>query len=162
MIEFRGKVLDEIIIADSLRKAKRFYKWYSIYTLVAIGLFLPMVIVEKLWPLFGLVGIMLLPLILLPFRKIKIKNREVADSTYELIISKNYMKCVWGNEVVHDGEIFLEKLKKVIDYGSYYLLEDYIMVPKGLLVTGTLEEFEKLFEGKIIRRVKPIQKEDQL
>ena len=45
------------------------------------------------------------------------------------------------------------KIRKVSDKGEYYLLHyaliDSFICEKSLLVNGTLEEFESLFEGKI-------------
>ena len=47
----------------------------------------------------------------------------------------------------------LRKIRKVSDKGEYYLLHyaliDSFICEKSLLVSGTLEEFERLFEGKI-------------
>ena len=54
----------------------------------------------------------------------------------------------------------LSKVKKVIDYGKYYYLylnrvdpSNGIVCQKDLLTEGTVEQFEKLFEGKIKRKV---------
>lgn len=51
----------------------------------------------------------------------------------------------------------VKKIKKVIDDGKWYAviysgLSNAIICQKDLLVEGTLEEFETLFEGKIKRR----------
>ncbi|MBE6549720.1 MAG: hypothetical protein E7670_04750 [Ruminococcaceae bacterium] len=47
----------------------------------------------------------------------------------------------------------LSKIRKVSDKGEYYLLHyaliDSFICEKSLLISGTLEEFESLFEGKI-------------
>lgn len=55
----------------------------------------------------------------------------------------------------------ISKAKKVVDYGRYYYIFLYRLDPskgivcqKDLLIKGTLEEFEKLFDGKIIRKLK--------
>ena len=54
-----------------------------------------------------------------------------------------------------------KKIKKIIDYGDYYYLYVFrldashgIVCQKDLLIEGTIEEFEKLFEGKIKRKTK--------
>lgn len=54
----------------------------------------------------------------------------------------------------------MSKVKKVVDYGRYYYIFLYRLDPskgivcqKDLLINGTIEEFEKLFEGKIIRKL---------
>ena len=53
----------------------------------------------------------------------------------------------------------IKKIKKVVDFGEYYYLyvcrwdaSNGIICQKDLLIEGSLEEFEKLFEGKIQRK----------
>lgn len=51
-----------------------------------------------------------------------------------------------------------KKIKKVLDAGDcYYLIyadiNNCIVCQKNLLVEGTIEEFEELFQGKIIRKI---------
>jgi len=55
----------------------------------------------------------------------------------------------------------ISEIKQIIDCGDYYCLftknkmyYNAVGIEKRLLVKGTIEEFEKLFEGKIIRKVK--------
>ncbi len=55
----------------------------------------------------------------------------------------------------------LDMVKSVKDYGEWYVFKfflsyksGYFICQKDLLVEGTIEEFEKLFEGKIIRKHK--------
>ena len=55
----------------------------------------------------------------------------------------------------------LETVKNVIDFGDWYVFNfyfphkiRYFVCQKDLLVEGSIEEFEKIFEGKIIRKVK--------
>ena len=50
----------------------------------------------------------------------------------------------------------LNEVKRVYDYRCWYYLEidfgdPYFICQKDLLTEGTLEEFEALFEGKIVR-----------
>ena len=53
----------------------------------------------------------------------------------------------------------IDSVKRVVDYGEwydfvfYYSDRDlYFVCQKSLLTKGTLEEFEALFEGKIVRK----------
>ena len=52
----------------------------------------------------------------------------------------------------------LEDVKKVIDYGTFYVINFYFggvysgICQKDLLIEGGLEEFEKLFEDKLVRQ----------
>ncbi len=55
----------------------------------------------------------------------------------------------------------ISRIKKVVDYGKYYYLflhkfdaSNGIICQKNSLVDGTIEEFEELFKGKIIHKVK--------
>ena len=56
----------------------------------------------------------------------------------------------------------LSKVKKVIDAGDWYYvvfsrlgdLSNAFVCQKDLLTQGTLEDFEKLFEGKLVRKYK--------
>ena len=52
-------------------------------------------------------------------------------------------------------------VKKVIDKGNFYIILFYFphkdvnfICQKDLIVEGTIEEFEELFEGKIVRKIK--------
>lgn len=73
--------------------------------------------------------------------------------------------------IIHDiidskGEKFdsyrnLDDVKKVIDFGEWYQVIFYFpykdlrfVCQKDLIKEGTIEEFENLFEGKIVRKIK--------
>lgn len=68
-------------------------------------------------------------------------------------ISGNYKN---GYRMRNVGDV-----KKVVDYGVFYDIIFYFpnkwgncVCQKDLIVKGTLEDFEKLFEGKIVRKIK--------
>lgn len=50
--------------------------------------------------------------------------------------------------------IMLDDITKIYDFGEFYHIWDLgpIYCQKSLLLEGTIEEFEKIFEGKIIRK----------
>jgi len=55
----------------------------------------------------------------------------------------------------------LEDVKKIIDYGEYYMIvfiffkkDKTFICQKNLLIEGSLEEFEKLFENVLVKRIK--------
>lgn len=55
----------------------------------------------------------------------------------------------------------LDLVKNVIDYGDWYVFTfsfphkiRWFICQKDLIVEGTIEEFEQLFEGKIVRKYK--------
>ena len=75
-----------------------------------------------------------------------------------------YQVCITDSELQSEGEKFFEKrkilwIKKIIDKGEWYQIVFYFphkstrfICQKNLLVEGTIEEFEELFQGKIIRK----------
>lgn len=98
---------------------------------------------------FVLVGVMfqLLPIYSLAiFEPHKV---EIEDGFIEcfFVEAKSTMKAV-------------DKVKRVTDRGNFYEIDFYFppkmitcICQKDLLVSGTLEEFEKLFDGKIERKI---------
>lgn len=80
----------------------------------------------------------------------KIYPTTVSISDNGIIISESSM--FWCEKTV-------EVVKAVIDCGDWYFLEFYMfnksphfVCQKDLISEGTIEEFEKIFDGKIIRR----------
>ena len=65
--------------------------------------------------------------------------------------------------VVVEGDKFekfrmIDEVQKVLDYGYFYQIvfyfphkDDSFIFQKDLIVQGTIEEFENIFEGKIVR-----------
>ena len=100
-------------------------------------------------------GIIILILILLLFVTTKFKI-NFFEWDFDITIDNEIIKIVWNhqNGVVTTKPI--NKIKKVVDYGAYYYLFVFrweashgIICQKDLLVEGSLEEFEKIFAGKI-------------
>lgn len=72
--------------------------------------------------------------------------------------------CITDNKMVCITDDFTEKrsvelVKKVYDYGEFYFISFYFgkiscyfICQKSLLTQGTIEDFEKLFDGKIVRK----------
>lgn len=75
---------------------------------------------------------------------------------YDITIREDIIKIIWNHQ---NGVVTtkpLKKIKKVVDYGGYYLLlvtrwdaSNSIICQKDLLVEGSIEEFESIFAGKI-------------
>ena len=60
-------------------------------------------------------------------------------------------------ERIKEKELFvmIESIHNVYDFGEYYHLweaGDMFLCQKNLLTKGSLEEIEKIFEGKITRK----------
>lgn len=60
------------------------------------------------------------------------------------------------------GSRTLDDIKEILDYGDFYDIIFYFpnkvlncICQKDLIIEGTIEEFEKLFEDKIVRKYEP-------
>ena len=78
----------------------------------------------------------------------------------EIIILEDIIE-VAGNAKYCYKQKKLYEVKKVIDFGAFYSIIFYLpdidrrfVCQKDLITKGTLEEFEKLFEDKIVRKTK--------
>jgi len=154
MIRFEGKVSDRV-------RSYTIKKLFKVCVPIAIGTFVvgafPF-IVDPHYSLFkvafalvcAIVGVMwaFFPFITLGlnlFQKVEIEDGVIDCVSLD---KKSHLKSV-------------EDVKKVIDMGSCYYIKFYFppeiatcFCQKDLLVEGTIEEFEKLFEGKIVRKTK--------
>ena len=84
----------------------------------------------------------------------KQKNNYKELLPCKLEIDSDSQKITIQNEV--DVELILfDKITNITDFGDYYLLvsaDPTTRCQKSLLVEGTIEEFERLFEGKIVKK----------
>ena len=100
--------------------------------------------------------------------------------TLIIFISSNHYKCLfkWNYYImIEEGTITvinihqnnfknvkpISKIKKVIDYGDYYILNSNkwdisngIVCQKDLIIKGSISEFEQMFNGKIVCKYKKI------
>lgn len=92
----------------------------------------------------------------LPYLPVNIKDK-LSYMPKEIYLNKQHIVCV-GNK--HTESKLIEKVKVVYDCGDYYDIRfpfghysSMFVCQKNLLVKGSLERFEKIFEGKIIRKL---------
>ena len=162
MIEFKGELTGEAKKFLSIKKAQTFVPIFIITALIWI---LPAIWLSSLGValldlasnlLFLGISVLLISAVtLLIFPRIGLSksslNRKVFIDLEEQVVV----------QVVNNEERFhlLDTVEKVFDYGEYYWISfrrgdkdvDFI-IQKNLLTTGTLEEFEALFDGKIERK----------
>ena len=82
---------------------------------------------------------------------------KVGKSTIpkRIYITDNKMVCI-ADDFTEKRSV--ELVKKVYDYGKFYFISFYgkiscyFICQKSLLTQGTIEDFEKLFDGKIERK----------
>lgn len=156
MIVFSGVVSDEVQNQTMKRRNQYFFKLASISSAVIIiisGIFFLAFWDEgvKEWLIWSgvLIGVNLLllwnPRKKLPFRweyHITIDDEKIVVET-----------PLWPKPL----EKPIKKIKKVLDEGDcYYIIygdiNNSIVCQKDLLKEGTIEEFEALFQGKIVRK----------
>ena len=79
------------------------------------------------------------------YRNIRIENNII--SSVHIVLHKILIKPI-------------SKVKKVVDCGDWYFIvfkflefSNALACQKDLITKGTIEEFEALFEGKIVRKI---------
>ena len=155
MIEFKGDLTGNArkFLLKEQRKLNLLFIWI-VSILLGIGLIVVSILLS-LWFLTGflfIAGFFLYTYCFTPSKnelKIFMPKRVYIDLT--------------ENSIVHECEKMerfhmLDSVEKVIDYGDWYYFifsfedrDPYFVCQKNLLTQGTIEEFEALFEGKIIR-----------
>ncbi len=162
MIRFCGKIKNQIQI-----KILNLYSKQATIMFVVLGVILETLGIsvaigfnEKNMLLeffiFGLIIIVFIVIFILTNRKTKIK----IEWDFDIIIENEMITIKCRHQI--NGVIAtkpIKKIKKVVDFGEYYYLyvcrwdaSNGIICQKDLLIEGSLEEFEKLFEGKIQRK----------
>lgn len=123
----------------------------------AILVCIPVIIAIFLWDwLFSLA----IPVLVL---FVMLASRRPSKKVYSLILpSKVYIQ---ENTINSESEKFYEKrlisdVRKIVDMGEWYQTvfnfphkSAHFICQKNLITTGTIEEFEELFKGKIERKI---------
>ena len=162
MIEFDGKVYGT---ADKFRWKKE-WQLGILITYISLTILLPFIILifYGIKTTFGVEMWKTLPLycsmyIIIPLLTMLIKDKKNRES---LAICKVFTDNEYIVSISAKGEEvykLISDTKCVNDYGEFYELvfplragiSDSFICQKSLLTKGTLEEFEALFEGKIVR-----------
>ena len=155
MIEFHGLPSKEV--------RRNYYKYQTILALllcsiIAIIVGVPIVIVacytEPIIALLAAPCLLSVVCCVFAFRF----RKDVDDFTIPFDV------CIQQTTLTTEGKEFYQTrdmvdVKKVYDYGEYYFITFYFpaksqqfICQKDLLVSGTIEEFEDLFAGKIVRK----------
>lgn len=120
--------------------------------LIILFIFLALFVSSGYW--FSIVGVAIIPLYcIFPLPKEKIDSLM----PIKILIDENKIVCKYKD---FTEEKLVSNVKKVIDYGDFYHIifginfNSKFICQKDLIKEGTLEKFENLFEGKIIRKHK--------
>ena len=153
MLEFLGNISEKnknFII----RKEKLVFFFASVIPVI-IGIILTIIAAIKLDLIWLVFLFPLLFFLMIPLFPIKGK-------TLDLMIPIKIV--IDGDTIISEGNNFkntknISDVKKIIDFGDYYRIyfkwpkKSYkFLCQKSLLVEGTIKDFEKLFENKIIKK----------
>jgi len=154
MIKFQGEISQEC------KKwfLKREFKAYLFVTcLLAVLYAIANITIALLWNLIALLYLIITVVAIIsfifPFRRFAIKRVPLVVS-----IEDEFIECENEQEYANNR---LDDVKNVVDLGDWYIVRFYFPInlrwficQKDLIVEGTIEDFEKLFEGKIVRKYK--------
>lgn len=156
MIEFCGELSSECkqyMIKNETKNA-------FIGALIVSVLFsIIIIILAFLWEWIAILFI-IIPILLVIFQIIP-HTKKSLSLMIGLIVPKklNISEGLIDIECERQSEIrSMSNVKKVLDLGEWYHIQFYFpksahfVCQKDLITKGTIEEFEKLFEGKIVRK----------
>lgn len=156
MIEFKGE-LSQNCTKFIMKEATKI-SFYS--ALIACGIFIIPIICATVW--YNEIFVIALPIfIIIPILSLLIKPKK---SSWGIIIPDFVRISIDGSQIVSCGKRLseirnLNQVKKVVDFGDWYKIfftwsykSQRFVCQKDLLVFGSIEQFEKLFEGKIVRK----------
>lgn len=155
MIVFSGVISDEIQIQTMKRRKQCVFQLASISSVAIIivsGIFW-VILDGELWEWIILSGVLVVVTLLLlwnPRKKLPFRWEYHITIDEEKIVQESPL---WPKPI----EKPINKIKKVLDYEDVYYviysdMNNSIVCQKDLLIEGTIEEFEALFQGKIIRK----------
>jgi len=163
LIEFYGSLSENCIKKTEKRKAKRFGIVCLFVTILSVVITTTFAVFHPaqfyyflIWTI--LIGIVNILIFVIPARSIifRLPKRIVFKPDENLItIQIDGLGKGWSPVLK-----YISKVKEIIDEGEWYFIifkydiTDTIVCQKDLIIQGTIEEFEKLFEGKIKRNSK--------
>lgn len=162
MIKFLGTISDENRVKVMKRNGRILGLTLMIISLLGFGIVAAIYFLRHLL----VIEILLCSILLMIVSIILIFKWERTDS-------KRFVLTNWDFEIVLDNEMVtftnftfqkvktipFSKIKKISDEGNFYVIifgqySNGIICQKDLIVEGDIQEFEKLFEGKIVRNKK--------
>ncbi len=155
MIEFDGYLHESAEKHFWKKSAKMGQKVFILsLALLSPAVIIPSIISENWWILifYGLLFIFIPLLTRIP----KSKKEKFEMTPKKIVIDEEYIVCT---AVKYSESRLIEDVKTIIDYGDFYdinfpfgKVSEKFICQKDLMVKGTIEEFEKIFEGKIQRK----------
>lgn len=156
MIEFCGILSDECKICTAKRIAKSEGILFLIVSIIISAIVIAVGIIKGTWIYSLIITAIFIVVTVIAFipskrlLRLKISTQLMIDND---TVSRS---VVGGNGALATKPI--KKVKKILDYGDWYYIifrfgdmSNSWVCQKNLIVKGTNEEFEKIFEGKIKR-----------
>lgn len=157
MIEFYGELSDKCKIDNAKRHTKKAGLVFLIATLFVAGVTIPIGVLRDVW-IYSLVLIAFFVVFTIVafipskrFLSYKIPSRLIVEND-----TISYLAIGAKNSLVSRP---VSKVRKVIDMGDWYYIifkfgdiTNSWVCQKNLIIKGTIEDFEKLFDEKIIRK----------
>lgn len=156
MIEFKGEISGK---SKEFLLKRQVFMQFSVFLIIAIVFMIPVLLATFL--LDGIAIICSIPLL----TAVLLSLLPPTQKQQKLFVPQRIFLDLEEGTVVHQCEKMerfhmLDTVAKVLHYGEWYYLvfnysdrDQYFVCQKDLLVRGTIEEFEALFEGKIERLV---------
>jgi hypothetical protein len=165
MVEFKGKISKECKKYILLRKAKQ-----DTWIISIAGLFVVLIVLPIYLSIFDLSSSLVLFIIIdsclvwaacacIAFFSAQGNVTQEEYIPLRVVISETGAITQYTKRSEHISSV--AEVKKVIDHGDWFVLicpsptgvgHREIICQKDLLLQGTVEDFKKLFEGKIIRK----------
>lgn len=159
MIKFSGTLSNKCVIEYSKQTNKAnalVFSYFTIFILV-VTLTLAFFDTENFYYLLCLLGIMIiinLTLLFVPPNSVVFKLPRIVEIVDNQISSATQCE----NKVCKSLVKKVNNIKVIVDYGDWYYIRfkfditASVVCQKSLIVEGTIEDFEKLFADKIIRK----------
>ncbi len=152
MIVFSGE-LDKNSKQYVKNKLLKFTAKISIMILLVLSI--PIILLSLLWE--KLILLFLIVVVLISISFFMGGNKQIQFGIPKKILIDEYYVNLEGENIYQKKSI--NTVKKVIDFGDWYHIvfkfpakSIYCVCQKNLLEEGTIEEFEAVFEGKIVRK----------
>lgn len=165
MVVFYGELSNETKIDRSKRGAKNATKTFMILLILSlVGLYATCVfedLHDLIWILMLFVILDIIVIISTNTSSVIYRVLKYPNAPHITIDDESITRHLWAGGNYYPTKKSLSKVKKVLDCGDWYYIifkfgdiTNSWTCQKDLIIEGTIEEFEKLFEGKIVRKYK--------
>lgn len=155
MIEFYGRLSEDCIKKTEKRKAKRAAFIFLIANLIILSLVYIYVIIGEMQLNIFLILVAFMVAINIAILIVPPKSIYFRLPRKIILYEKKITYMIEG--LSKPKTRIMSRIREIIDEGEWYFLTfkgditDTLVCQKSLIKKGTIEEFEKLFEGKIVR-----------